>query len=90
MATKKEPEKKPAKKKPEKVKPKPVPCTCKRLPVVSKVKGGDWICGCVNWQSCENVATSGRQPTEEKAIEAWNYVILQLKTEELKKKEAQK
>ena len=90
MATKKEPEKKPAKKKPEKVKPKPVPCTCGRLPVVSKVKGGDWICGCVNWQSCENVATSGRQPNEEKAIEAWNYTILQLTTAALKKKEAKK
>lgn len=79
MATKKEPEKKPAKKKPEKVKPTPVPCLCKRPPVVSRIKGGVYIVGCPHWKDCDNSATSGRQPTEEKAIEAWNSIIMKLK-----------
>lgn len=77
MATKKEPEKKPAKK-PEKVKPTPVPCTCGRLPVVSKIKGGAYFVGCPHWKDCDNTATSGRWPTEEKAIEMWNLAIKNL------------
>lgn len=82
MATKKETEKKPEKKKPE-----PVKCTCGKAPVVSKVKGGAWICGCAEWKSCDNSATSGRQPTEAEAIEEWNRIIAERKA---KKKEAKK
>lgn len=74
MAEKKTPEKKPEKKKPE-----PVKCTCGKAPVVSKVKGGAWICGCANWMTCDNSATSGRQPTEEKAVEEWNRIIAEKK-----------
>ena len=87
MATKKKPEKTPEKKPAKMEKPKPVPCTCKRLPVVSKVKGGAWICGCSNWMTCDNSATSGRWATEAEAVEEWNRIIAERKA---KKKEAKK
>lgn len=86
MATaKKTPENKPAKTISKKVAP-PELCTCGRPPVVSKVKRGAYIVGCPHWTDCDNSATSGRQPTEEKAIEAWNVAIAELKRKEKAKK----
>lgn len=87
MATpKKTPEKKaPAKKAAIKAAP-PELCTCGRPPVVSKIKGGVYIVGCPHWQDCDNVATSGRQPTEEKAIAAWDRIIVELKSKGRAKK----
>lgn len=75
------------KKTPEKKKPEPVKCTCGQAPVVSNVKGGAWIVGCPNWQTCDNSATSGRWATEAEAIEEWNRIIAERKA---KKKEAKK
>lgn len=60
-------------------------CTCGRPPVVSKIRPGAYIVGCPHWQDCDNVATSGRQPTEEKAIAAWDRIIADLKKKGAKK-----
>lgn len=89
MATpKKTPENKPAKTISKKVAP-PELCTCGRPPVVSKVKRSAYIVGCPHWQdcdNCDNCATSGRQPTEAKAVEAWDRIIAELKGKERAKK----
>lgn len=55
--------------------PTPERCTCGRIPVAAKVKGGGWIVACPAGPDCKNGRTSGKWPTLGQAVEKWNTAV---------------